>query len=153
MEVPPDHPDAGATMSFAVGAAAPAQARRFVARQLREWKLERCEDTAVLLVSELVTNSLLHARTDMVVAIRKGAGEVILEVSDGSPTPPTVRRFSAHAGTVAACTWSSRWGSSGASVRTTAPERRCGWSCRRIPRNEAQRSTSTRYKRCDDAIN
>jgi hypothetical protein len=57
-----------------------------------------CE-TATLLVSELVTNSVLHARSpvDVVVAVR---GTVVrVEVVDRSAHPPTRRHYSAEAGT------------------------------------------------------
>jgi anti-sigma regulatory factor (Ser/Thr protein kinase) len=78
----------------------PRESRRFVARQLDLWGLEDCVDALVLLVSELVTNALLHARTDMtVVVVRDGDSTVRLEVSDGSRALPAQRRYSEFAGT------------------------------------------------------
>jgi anti-sigma regulatory factor (Ser/Thr protein kinase) len=49
-------------------------------------------ETAELLVSELATNVVLHARTQMVVAVAAGNGRVVLAVTDGSdqlPAGPT----------------------------------------------------------------
>lgn len=91
--------DRGVTLELAASGTAPAQARRFVIAQLRQWDLAHCEDAAALLVSELVTNALLHARTDMVVGLNRINGRVVLEVTDGSSQAPTARRFSLHAGT------------------------------------------------------
>ena len=67
-------------------------ARRPVASDLIE--------TAVLLVSEVVTNALLHAGTD--IDVRRGAGRLDglrVEVGDGSPHLPSRRRYAATAGT------------------------------------------------------
>lgn len=94
-----DPSEPGATLSLSAAGSAPSQARRFVTRQLRAWALPQCEDVAALVVSELVTNALLHARTDMVVALRRSNGSVLVEVTDGSTVQPAERHFSVHAGT------------------------------------------------------
>jgi len=90
---------AEAALPLVAAGVAPSQARRFVTEQLQEWQLSQCEDTATLLVSELVTNALLHARTDMVVSLRRVEAAVLLEVSDQSAQRPTQRHYSLHAGT------------------------------------------------------
>jgi hypothetical protein len=78
----------------------PRESRRFVAKQLELWGLSQCTDALVLLVSELVTNALLHARTDMTVSMARGANStILLEVTDGSPALPAQRRYSQFAGT------------------------------------------------------
>lgn len=50
-------------------------------------------DSVRVLVSELVTNVVLHARTDAVIRVREdGVAHVLVEVVDGSPVLPTQRR-------------------------------------------------------------
>jgi anti-sigma regulatory factor (Ser/Thr protein kinase) len=68
------------------------QARRFVLSALEEWGFDSLSDTAALLTSELVTNSVLHARTDVEVSVRQLDGGVSIEVTDGSRRAP-VRRI------------------------------------------------------------
>jgi anti-sigma regulatory factor (Ser/Thr protein kinase) len=56
-------------------------------------------DTLVLLVSEVVTNAVLHARSDIRLDIQP-AGELIrVEVHDGSPVEPRVHHFHLTSGT------------------------------------------------------
>ncbi|WP_055626796.1 SpoIIE family protein phosphatase [Streptomyces hirsutus] len=61
-----------------------AEARRFVRATLDEAAPETL-DTAQLLVSELVTNAVLHARTEIEVTARAGDGGVLVRVSDRRP--------------------------------------------------------------------
>src|SRR3954454_11935426 len=68
------------------------QARRFVLGALAEWGLDGLRDTAALLTSELVTNSVLHARTEVEVAVTRLDDGVSIAVSDGSRRAP-VRRM------------------------------------------------------------
>ena len=49
-------------------------------------------DTAMLAVSELVTNVLLHTSSHPVVTLRESRREVIIEVGDDDPTLPVPRR-------------------------------------------------------------
>ncbi|QWZ08945.1 PAS domain S-box protein [Nocardioides panacis] len=56
-------------------------------------------ETAVLLVSEVVTNALLHAGTDIDLAAVLGVDGLRVEVGDGSPHLPSRRRYAATAGT------------------------------------------------------
>lgn len=51
-------------------------------------------DDAQLLVSELVTNAVVHGRGTVVVRASVGAGELRVEVQDDDPRPAQVR----HAG-------------------------------------------------------
>lgn len=53
-------------------------------------------DTCVLLVSELATNAVLHARTPFTVSIARHDG-VRVEVCDDDPTMPHVREYSIDA--------------------------------------------------------
>lgn len=66
-------------------------ARRFVQAELAESPLD--VDTAVLLVSELVTNAVLHARSPFRVLVEPGEEAIRVEVYDGSPVPPRVHTF------------------------------------------------------------
>jgi anti-sigma regulatory factor (Ser/Thr protein kinase) len=78
---------------------APARARRFVSATLAAWQVEEGDD-AVLVVSELVTNALLHARSAMTVRIAEEPdGALRLSVEDASPVPPRTRTFSIESGT------------------------------------------------------
>lgn len=67
-------------------------ARRFVAEALAHWRLPEVVETAELLVSELVTNALLHAHTDVELIARLTEGRVHIEVRDESSFLPTTRR-------------------------------------------------------------
>ncbi len=51
------------------------------------------------MVSEVVTNALVHAGTDIDLAVRADHSGVRVEVGDGSPHLPTARRYTAMAGT------------------------------------------------------
>lgn len=66
-------------------------AREFCRATLTVWDVPELVDDAVLLLSELVTNGLLHAGPPLRVAISLDAEGVELAVSDGSTSPPTVR--------------------------------------------------------------
>jgi anti-sigma regulatory factor (Ser/Thr protein kinase) len=61
-----------------------------VRRTLHEWGLDALEDTTVLLVSELVTNSMRYAHGPIGVRMVRG-GSLLLEVSDPLPDPPRER--------------------------------------------------------------
>ncbi|MGH2685138.1 MAG: ATP-binding protein [Actinomycetota bacterium] len=74
-------------------------ARRFVGSTLREWECDTLADSALLLVSELVTNAVLHARSALDVVLRLAADRLRVEVHDESPTQPTRKHYSIHAGT------------------------------------------------------
>lgn len=59
-------------------------ARDFVERVCREWGLDGASDTAVLLASELATNSVRHARTPVTVWLARRLDRIVLSVEDGS---------------------------------------------------------------------
>lgn len=75
------------------------EARRFVAGRLADAGLEEMNDTASLLVSELVANAVLHAHTDLVVVLRIGQERVTVEVHDGSAGSPSPKNYSSLSGT------------------------------------------------------
>lgn len=70
----------------------PAAARRFVADSLAP-VVGVPVDIATLLVSELVTNAVLHARTAMVVTVTAADGSVRVGVQDGSAALPALRQY------------------------------------------------------------
>lgn len=65
-----------------------AQARKFVAHALEEAGLLHLRDDALLLVTELVTNSFLHAGTAVTLDVRTDAHTATIAVSDGSRAQP-----------------------------------------------------------------
>lgn len=67
------------------------QARAFVSHQLRLHHLDYLAADAELVVSELVTNAVLHARTHLVVSISQSPQRVRLAVHDNSPSFPVPR--------------------------------------------------------------
>ncbi|HWL37868.1 MAG TPA: ATP-binding protein [Frankiaceae bacterium] len=73
--------------------ASASMARQFVDDTLRGWGCDAFVDASRLLVSELVTNAVLHARTDLTLVIRLLRDGVRVEVIDGSPVAPVVRNY------------------------------------------------------------
>ncbi len=68
-------------------------ARVLVCRTLLQWGLHEANDLAQMLVSELVTNAVLHARTEFTVAVRRIGERVRITVTDGSRSLPQQRRY------------------------------------------------------------
>ena len=103
------------SMDLPADRTAPSRARNFVAETMRTWELPRSTIAdAVLLVSELVTNALLHARSAPSVEVTRSQGRVRCVVSDDSPLAPRRRRYAADAATGRGIalveTLASRWG-------------------------------------------
>ena len=73
------------------------RARRFVERTLTSWNCMELIEVTVLLANELVTNSVLHANTDIRVEITKLPTGVRVQVSDHDVALVTPRRASVHA--------------------------------------------------------
>lgn len=63
-------------------------ARRFTARTLRAWKIAEHADAVLLVVSELVTNALVHTQGAVRLDLTHGADRVRVAVSDSSPRAP-----------------------------------------------------------------
>jgi len=76
------------TRTFEPDAATVVAARHFVASTLAAWSV--AADDVPLLVSELATNAVLHARSEFTVSIALGAGLLRVEVSDGNSRMPIV---------------------------------------------------------------
>ncbi len=75
------------------------EARRLVRDALDHAGREDLLDDAELLVSEVVTNAVVHAGTPFDVVVIAGEAGVRVEVSDGSPHLPTPRLYADLAGT------------------------------------------------------
>lgn len=71
--------------------AAPRRARAMVAAACQTWHLPHLLDRAQLVVTELVTNAFLHARTEMEVAVALRHRHLHLSVRDRSRELPQVR--------------------------------------------------------------
>jgi PAS domain S-box-containing protein len=76
-----------------------AAARTHVREQLTSAGRSELEEVAVLLVSEVVTNALLHAGTDIDVDVRVDPAGVRVAVGDGSTHMPSRRRYATTSGT------------------------------------------------------
>jgi serine phosphatase RsbU (regulator of sigma subunit)/PAS domain-containing protein/anti-sigma regulatory factor (Ser/Thr protein kinase) len=63
-------------------------ARRFTARTLRGWKIEQVADAALLVVSELVTNALMHTQGAVRVDLMLRGDRIRICVTDSSPRTP-----------------------------------------------------------------
>ena len=71
----------------------PAAARRFVTGTLAAWGCAEIADDAALIVGELATNAVIHARTAFTVALsRRPGGLIRIAVRDASPVRPLPRR-------------------------------------------------------------
>ncbi len=83
---------AGVSGDFASDRDAPGLARHFVADILARWGHgEALVEDARLLVTELATNAVLHARSPFSVAARAEGSRVRVSVRDGSTVRPTLR--------------------------------------------------------------
>jgi GAF domain-containing protein/anti-sigma regulatory factor (Ser/Thr protein kinase) len=63
-------------------------ARRFTARTLRSWKVTQEMDAALLVVSELVTNAMVHTRGEVRLDLTLTGDRLRVAVSDSSPRAP-----------------------------------------------------------------
>ncbi len=78
-----------------------AEARRWARTVLEAWAADALEWELSQLLTEVVTNAVLHARTPVHVVLQydEASGRVRCEVTDGSPMMPRVRRHSIEATT------------------------------------------------------
>lgn len=77
--------------SLASDARSPSSARRFVQETLERWDCGQLLDVVTLLVSELVTNAVVHAESSVEVAVQLRPDTVRIDVMDEDPTVPTAR--------------------------------------------------------------
>ena len=74
-------------------------ARDFVVTAMSQWRARAQDDIAILLTSELVTNSLLHAPSLIRLTVRLNGLHLRVEVGDTNPRVPQLRHYSAESGT------------------------------------------------------
>lgn len=67
------------------------RARDFVTAQCAEWHIDALRGDLALPISELVTNALLHAQTDVTLTATLSSGYVEVSVRDTDPRPPVLR--------------------------------------------------------------
>jgi anti-sigma regulatory factor (Ser/Thr protein kinase) len=87
------------TLDLAPYPASVGVARRFTIDTLRRWGRDDLTTTGALLVTELVTNAVLHARTMFQVGLERRDEIVRVEVRDGSPARPAQRNHGLDATT------------------------------------------------------
>lgn len=80
------------TRRFPALATSPRAARQFVRGVLDARPDDETHLLASVLTSELVTNAVVHARTDLDVRVAVAPDELRVEVSDGSPLVPAPRQ-------------------------------------------------------------
>jgi len=78
-----------AELEPAVGAAR--QARELVTEACARWELPDLVGPACTVVTELVNNAVVHARTSLQVLVQRRGDGLAVEVSDGSPLLPQPR--------------------------------------------------------------
>jgi anti-sigma regulatory factor (Ser/Thr protein kinase) len=83
-----DAADLDESRQFVRALRAPRAARQFVVETLRGWGCERLVADAAVVVTELATNSVVHAHSDFVVTLSSRAGGVRISVRDTSGAPP-----------------------------------------------------------------
>lgn len=124
-------------------------ARRFIEARTAAWSFpEPVGSQLVLIGSELVTNAVLHARSELTLTLELRDGWVRISVEDRSKAPPTLRHYQADAltgrglGVVAAL--SDSWGISTAAdgkvvwAEVAASGNAAGTEARRPPRELRQ---------------
>ena len=116
-------------------------ARRFIVARTAAWAFPKpVADQLVLIGSELVTNAVLHARTELTLTLELREDRVRISVKDRSQAPPTPRHYRPDAltgrglGVVAAL--SDLWGVS------TAPDGKVVWAELRADGDPAATSPS-----------
>lgn len=90
-----DAPGSEVTRWFPRSALTPMAAREFVAETLRRWDLEPIVYEGALVTSELATNALLHAVSDVTIAIGRRGDTVRISLIDPHPEGPKRRPESA----------------------------------------------------------
>ena len=88
--------------------------RRFIRQVLQEHRRDDLCEAAELVISEVVTNALLHGTAPRTLTVEVRADSVRIEVADGSPVLPRVHGFASTASTGRGLrllnSLASRWG-------------------------------------------
>jgi anti-sigma regulatory factor (Ser/Thr protein kinase) len=72
-------------------------ARRWLVQRLHRWSAAQAVDVVELLASEIVTNAVVHATTDLLVRLEHLGDRVRVAVTDGRSTVPSRRDFATDA--------------------------------------------------------
>lgn len=78
-------------MTLRAEAASARAARRFLRAVLGGWQCDHVVELTLLAANELVTNAILHARTELHLAVRLHAGMLRVEVADHCDQLPVHR--------------------------------------------------------------
>ncbi len=87
----PDGPLSVVTSTLAPEPRSAGTARATVRDALQRWGQPELADTACLLVTEILTNAIQHARCPIRMHLCRAANEIIVEVTDDSPQFPERR--------------------------------------------------------------
>src|SRR5215212_3084376 len=91
-----------------------ASVRSFAAGRLHSLQLSELQDDVELLLTELITNVIIHARTEFEIRLEPSGAGVRVEVTDDNPTMPVGGTLSAAAlsgrGLMLVQSMSTRWG-------------------------------------------
>jgi hypothetical protein len=100
--------------------------RRFLRAALLSWDNDNYDFAAPLVLTELVTNATLHARTPYTVRLRLEPTHLVVEVVDSSPRLPQARDYAVDAATGRGIkivdSFSATWGA------RTIPEGKVVWA-------------------------
>ena len=84
-------PQPSAVLQLDASENSPAQARRFVRKQCQAWDLMPIADAALVVVSELVTNAIVHAHSSCEVRLLRKPNVLRIEVADRGGGVPDVQ--------------------------------------------------------------
>jgi anti-sigma regulatory factor (Ser/Thr protein kinase) len=84
------------SIALACDPSSPGTARRFLRDLLREVDRPRWAETAELAVSEVVTNAVLHAHSDVELTVQVELDRLNVQVRDRSPALPSQRDHDSH---------------------------------------------------------
>jgi DNA-binding NarL/FixJ family response regulator len=118
--------DHEADASFEADVSTVPQARAFVRRTLEEWRVAN-RDEAMLIVTELAANAVLHAGSSYRVRLSASPGLLRIEVSDGDAGTPEPQPFSSTAesgrGIVLVSAIATSWG-----IETAGADGKVTWA-------------------------
>jgi anti-sigma regulatory factor (Ser/Thr protein kinase) len=91
--------DSGVCVMLPAVPSSAAEGRRFAVEVLTRWDIQEFEERVSLLVSELVTNAVVHAGTDIELCLRRNAAGLLVTVRDESGALPVRRRYPVESAT------------------------------------------------------
>jgi CheY-like chemotaxis protein len=91
VDVTAERVSAGAALRLAEDITSAARARRFVEEQCTAWGFHAVLDDALLVVSELVTNAVVHGESEAELRLIPGQGILRIEVADDGEAAPDPR--------------------------------------------------------------